>query len=357
MESLSLLNDSVQVQIPRWTSLNFNSNLPLYGPFSFSLSRFFFSSLFYFGIACTSYSVIRIARSLWRSTSIKVRSLYNAKKYLNPLSPIAEASFGPVTSEASSRKAYALIYGAGNRVGITFAHFLAEKGFNLILIERDVQPLNDLENSLREKFNAKGPLAPLGAYPLIHKVVLNKFDQDVLNERLHGVKDLPVKIFINCKNSKRKATPQVKFPGRHSEAPADEEFDIRAASEEIATREEVYFTAKENIEGFASLVNVFIRQLSVSFDNVGLINIDNYDSTKAKLRSGELFFQSTVQFKDTYTTLLGMQQRLNRNSNLKTINVKVSFKKLKRDGSFRKQQQLCEQTFNYLGLEDTIYVK
>ena len=107
-----------------------------------------------------------------------------------------------------------------------------------------------------------------------------------MNERLYNVKDLPVKLFINCKNSKRKAPPSVKFPKRNigSGAGADdkgslegEDFDLYEAAEEAISREEVYFTGKENIEGFACLVNVFIRQLSVTIDNVALINVDNHE--------------------------------------------------------------------------------
>lgn len=78
--------------------------------------------------------------------------------------------------------------------------------------------------------------------------------------------DLPVKLFINCKNSKRKA----------SRKSADLDQD-NAAAEELLSREEIYFTGKENIEGFACLVNVFIRQLSCSFDNVAVVNVDNHD--------------------------------------------------------------------------------
>jgi hypothetical protein len=39
----------------------------------------------------------------------------------------------------------------------------------------------------------------------IIKIVLNKFDQDTLNQQLGKSKDLPVKLFVNCKNSKKKA--------------------------------------------------------------------------------------------------------------------------------------------------------
>ena len=43
-------------------------------------------------------------------------------------------------------------------------------------------------------------------HPQIHKIVLLRFDQDTLRDKLSGVKDMPVKIIINCKNSKRKPT-------------------------------------------------------------------------------------------------------------------------------------------------------
>jgi short-subunit dehydrogenase len=48
-----------------------------------------------------------------------------------------------------------VIYGTHNPAGQTYAFYLADKGFNLILIERDMQPLNDLENKLKEKFSQR----------------------------------------------------------------------------------------------------------------------------------------------------------------------------------------------------------
>jgi hypothetical protein len=94
-------------------------------------------------------------------------------------------------------------------------------------------------------------------------------------ERLNHVKDLPVKLFINCKNTKRKAQPCLKY--RKEEGYDEMAFDLQAAGEEVISREEVYYTGKENIEGLACLVNVFVRQLSVPFDNVAMINVDNHD--------------------------------------------------------------------------------
>jgi hypothetical protein len=86
-------------------------------------------------------------------------------------------------------------------------------------------------------------------------------------------------------------------------------------------------------------VNVFIRQLSVNFDNVALVNVDNHEEeTEAGsgIKKGQLYYQSTVQFKDTFTTLIGKQLRQERGSKISTINVKVNFRKLKSNHHYKK---------------------
>lgn len=45
--------------------------------------------------------------------------------------------------------------------------------------------------------------------------------------------------------------------------------------DEVITREEVYYLGKENIEGYACLVNVFLNSLLSSSTNPALINVDN----------------------------------------------------------------------------------
>jgi short-subunit dehydrogenase len=73
------------------------------------------------------------------------------------------------------------------------------KGFNLILVERDRNQLDDLEADLRQHTIQE---------PRITKIVLDRFDQDTLNKQLVNLlkehKNSPVKLFINCKNSRRK---------------------------------------------------------------------------------------------------------------------------------------------------------
>jgi len=60
----------------------------------------------------------------------------------------------------------AVIFGINTKVGKAYAYYLARKNFNLILIERNIGPMNELEADL--KIN--------GLTPMITKIVLDKFD-------------------------------------------------------------------------------------------------------------------------------------------------------------------------------------
>jgi hypothetical protein len=103
-----------------------------------------------------------------------------------------------------------------------------------------------------------------------------------MNKALHGLKDLPIKLFINCKNSKRKDDKKAKVNANHIDhmnnvngRMDDDHYDSANTKCDIISREEVYFTGKENIEGYACLVNVFLKQLMNSSPNSAIINIDN----------------------------------------------------------------------------------
>ena len=45
----------------------------------------------------------------------------------------------------------------------------------------------------------------------------------------------------------------------------------------VASRAEVHFTGKENIEGFASLVNLFMRSMYISSSKPCIVNVDNVE--------------------------------------------------------------------------------
>ena len=93
----------------------------------------------------------------------------------------------------------------------------------------------------------------------------------------------------------------------------------------IATRSEIHYAGKENIEGFAALVNMFMRSMYISTTKPCIINVDNIEDNieNIKLEEGELFYNSTLQFKDSFTTLLSKKIKT-----LSTINVKTSFKSM-----------------------------
>ena len=49
----------------------------------------------------------------------------------------------------------------------------------------------------------------------------------------------------------------------------------KASLDETLTKEEIFYTGKRNIEGFATLVNFFLPKLISSSLNSSLINVDN----------------------------------------------------------------------------------
>ena len=58
----------------------------------------------------------------------------------------------------------------------------------------------------------------------------------------------------------------------------EEKHTLRQLWQPAITREEVFFTGKENIEGFVCLLSYFLPQMiSKEVDNPALINIDNHD--------------------------------------------------------------------------------
>jgi hypothetical protein len=89
-----------------------------------------------------------------------------------------------------------------------------------------------------------------------------------------------------------------------------------------------------------------------------VINVDNWDAEMEEhgIKDGQLFYQSSVSFKDKFTSLIGKHLQQTRNSKTSSINVKINFKILKRNDNYKKKQQLCDKTFAYLGLQDTIYI-
>ena len=106
--------------------------------------------------------LLRQMRCMSSSFIVWWRSWFNKGKYLSPVpdkypdDPRLKQSIVPnggPRAEEDTQDSFAIIYGASNNAGKAFALYLMERGFNLILIERDAESLQDLEDNLKIKCN------------------------------------------------------------------------------------------------------------------------------------------------------------------------------------------------------------
>ncbi|CDW73879.1 UNKNOWN [Stylonychia lemnae] len=335
-DSIQLFRN-VSLTFPTFNLLHLRLSLPYFG--EFILQHQLLKTFVYFGMASASFCLIKLMASGVQSVGLYLKTFFNAKKYT---SSQMEFSIGSMNQS----KYYAVIYGTSNRAGRSFAKYLAGKGFNLILIDRDIEVLMNFEKELKSEFEERKIQ--------ICSIELNKFDVDQLRAKLLPLKDLPVKLFVNCKNTKKNA---VKHQERDNDPLAINSGNVNQSlmevqtGEELISKEEVYFSTRENIDGYSALASVFLYQMRRDSVNPAVINVDSDEKINlSKLKRGQLLFLSTLQYQDTFTTLLSRQYK-----DVATINVKVNFQSLK--DNLTKQKQMCDQTFQYLGVLDTISVQ
>jgi len=104
------------------------------------------------------------------------------------------------------------------------------------------------------------------------------------------------------------------------------------------------------------LLSYFLPQMvSTDVDYPALINIDNHDFDNEKdTRAGQLFFQSVLSFKDSFTKNLPMHVR----NKVKSITLKVDFKNIPaEDNSKEVTDYICSQVFDNLGLSEVVYAR
>ena len=112
----------------------------------------------------------------------------------------------------------------------------------------------------------------------------------------------------------------------------EERHTLKQLWEPAITREEIFFTGKENIEGFVSLLGYFLPSMvGKDVDHPALINIDNQDwdedeeeSAESEQQAGRLFFESVIKFKDSFTANLPKHVR----NRVHTITLKTDFNNL-----------------------------
>lgn len=69
-----------------------------------------------------------------------------------------------------------------------------------------------------------------------------------------------------------------------------------------------------------------------------------------KLPRGEIFYQATVQFKDSFTRQLGLNVK-----EVKSISVNVDFDKLLTQGASL-GSEMCVKTFQYMGIKEQVSI-
>jgi hypothetical protein len=174
---------------------------------------------------------------------------------------------------------------------------------------------------------------------IILRCVLSSFDQDSINQAVGQFITLPVKIFVNCKSSKRIQQKKIMDPKEYEQRRKailrDSTFqttdlEVRQIIEtedklenlEVSTIAEVQYPGKENIEGFVQLVNMFLRTMLITSTKPCLININDQESLECESES-QIFYYSCLEFKNKFTNLLGDQIE-----QLKTISVVTSYNRL-----------------------------
>ena len=320
---------------------------------------FIFGSIFYFGLGTGFYWGGRALLRLGKRIMTYFKTTNNASKYIN----------SRMGGEERDQTYTAVIYGAGTKAGRIYAHFLAHKGFNLVLVEREAHSLSMLAQTI--KFDVVKD-------PLITTIVMDKFDMDTFSktvaQKMEAHKSSPVKLFINCKNSRRKQQPERAHTKQHTAQLQDsigescmlnesvlneeERYTLMQLWEPAITREEIFFTGKENVEGFVSLLSYFLPEMvSKEVDHPALINIDNVDfneNEQKEVRAGSLFYQAVMQFKDTFTKNLPRHVR----NRVHSITVKTDFSNLPAQASREDvQSQLCMNAFASLNINESISVQ
>jgi len=96
--------------------------------------------LYLAGASCGLHLFRQVRRMAFRSITY-IKSYFNARKYLVEYADKIPNDERLLTDQGNKPRSYAVIYGASNKAGKSYAYFLSSQGFNLILIDRDSKSL------------------------------------------------------------------------------------------------------------------------------------------------------------------------------------------------------------------------
>ena len=130
-----MLMGYAKVMFPTTAERNYEFKLPYVNyKLNLSMPGFIFSSFLYIGAGCIAWHAFRTTYNIINRARTYFKSLNNAKPYLEPKPLQKKESIQDMTYSA-------VVYGAATTAGKMFCTYLAKKGFNLIVIERDLSIL------------------------------------------------------------------------------------------------------------------------------------------------------------------------------------------------------------------------
>ena len=169
----------------------------------------------------------------------------------------------------SKKQDYVVIYGVTNKGGIAFCNFLAQKGYNLILVDKEKDKMDSCVKTIKENMTE----SDFNKLEII-KQDIPVFDETAMQNLAKNIEAKGrIKFFVNTKNVRLAKKSQKKF--------------------DQISHKEVFQMIHENNENFVAVFNVFVK-LMIKVENSAFINLSNFRIEELKeIMNYDLMFYST----------------------------------------------------------------
>jgi len=307
--------------------------------FSNNVVKFFFL----FGMASSLYVITPLLYRPALSLYQYIRSLRNT----------------PLFTECNQKykKSYAVIYGANNIIGKAYAKKLSGLGYGLVLVDRDLEKLNRLENELvvenggqqlsikkitidmeasfdKHKFEQKFKRffengisqqnGQSGSKNLDIESVSTSQEQDG-NRRpmMNGGED--IRVFVNCKNLRLKE-------------------DRQYESYELS---EINALVCYNIKGYSLLMHMVLKNM-LSQKKGSIINIIRQSEMSSSVPHSQLLYSSSSDF---VAAMANHTRKSYSNDGINVLNVFYS-----KDDEDKRIDEIINSSLKYIGVKDSISI-
>jgi short-subunit dehydrogenase len=216
------------------------------------------------------------------------------------------------------QKSYVVVYGAHNNGSRAFCKHLADKGYSLIIIDREESLLNSAEKHIVAEFPDIS----------LMKVRMDEFDEV---ETLRVVKQVNklgdvIRGLVLTKNIMLSEQNNKKF--------------------EELTYEELHQIMHNNNEMIVGLTNILLKPIKKAGRGF-IVNLRNVKYDKVgDMIYWDLLYYSTSVFSSTFMGAIRQSEE-----KVKVIDVQVNYSTIKKEDE---KERLCNKTFGYLGIVNSI---